>query len=86
MPIPRDAKLKITREVNKKWQEIYGDREDTEVELANWEMLEKALAEAEPSVISALGNPNPRSASFCFQPFSITFANLNPKTTNWIFL
>ena len=47
MTIPRDESLRITQEVYKKWQEIYGDREDAEAELANWEMLEKALAEAE---------------------------------------
>jgi len=47
MTIPRDVKLKIVQDVYKNWQEIYGDREDAEAELANMEMLEKALAEAE---------------------------------------
>lgn len=47
MTIPRSERLRITQEVYKKWQEIYGDREDSEAESANWEMLEKALAEAE---------------------------------------
>lgn len=47
MGLPRDEKLRITQEVHRKWQEIYGDREDPEAEAANWEMLTKALAEAE---------------------------------------
>jgi hypothetical protein len=47
MTIPRNERLRITQEIYKKLQEIYGDREDTEAELANWGMLEKALAEAE---------------------------------------
>ena len=47
MTIPRDEKLKIIQDVYKKWQEIYGDREDAEAEAANFEMIETALAEAE---------------------------------------
>ena len=47
MTIPRAEKLRITQEVYKQWQEIYGDREDAEAESANWDMLNKALAEAE---------------------------------------
>ena len=47
MTIPRDVKLKIIQDVYKKWQEIYGDREDAEAEAANFEMIETALAEAE---------------------------------------
>ena len=47
MAIPRDEKLRITQEVYKQWQEIYGDRNDTEAEAANFEMLNKAWAEAE---------------------------------------
>ena len=47
MTIPRAEKLRITQEVYKQWQEIYGDREDAEAESANWDMLNKAMAEAE---------------------------------------
>jgi len=47
MTIPRSERLRITQEVYKQWQEIYGDREDPEAEAANWDMLEKAMAEAE---------------------------------------
>ena len=47
MTIPRDVKLKIIQDVYKKWQEVYGDREDAEAEAANFEMIETALAEAE---------------------------------------
>ena len=35
MTIPRDEKLRITQEVYKQWQEIYGDRNDAEAEAAN---------------------------------------------------
>ena len=42
MTIPRNERLRITQEIYKKLQEIYGDREDTEAELANWGMLERA--------------------------------------------
>ena len=47
MTIPRDEKLRITQEVYKQWQEIYGDRNDAEAEAANFAMLNKAWAEAE---------------------------------------
>lgn len=47
MTIPRDEKLRITQEVYKQWQEIYGDRNDAKAEAANFEMLNKAWAEAE---------------------------------------
>ena len=47
MTIPRDVKLKIIQAVYKKWQEIYGDRDDAEAEAANYEMIEVAMAEAE---------------------------------------
>lgn len=47
MTIPRDEKLRIAQEVYKQWQEIYGDRNDAEAEAANFEMLNKAWAEAE---------------------------------------
>ena len=47
MTIPRAEKLRITQEVYKQWQEIYGDREDAEAESANWDMLNKAMVEAE---------------------------------------
>ena len=45
--VPRSERLRITQEVYKQWQEIYGDREDAEAESANWDMLNKAMAEAE---------------------------------------
>ena len=47
MTIPRAERLRITQEVYKQWQEIYGDREDSEAESINWDMLNKAMAEAE---------------------------------------
>ena len=47
MSIPRDVKLKIIQDVYKKWQEIYGDRDDAEAEAANYEMIDIAMAEAE---------------------------------------
>ena len=47
MTIPRPEKLRITQEVYKQWQEIYDDREDAEAESANWDMLNKAMAEVE---------------------------------------
>ena len=47
MTIPRAERLRITQEVYKQWQEIYGDREDSEAESVNWDMLNKAMAEAE---------------------------------------
>jgi hypothetical protein len=47
MSIPRDVKLKIIQDVYKKWQEIYGDRDDAETEAANYEMINIAMAEAE---------------------------------------
>jgi len=47
MTIPRSERLRITQKVYKQWQEIYGDREDAEAESANWDMLNKAMAEAE---------------------------------------
>jgi hypothetical protein len=46
MSIPRSERLRITQEVFKQWQEIYGERDDAEAESANWEMLNKAMAEA----------------------------------------
>jgi hypothetical protein len=47
MTIPRSKGLRITQQVYKQWQEIYGDREDAKAESANWDMLNKAMAEAE---------------------------------------
>lgn len=47
MTIPRSERLLITQQVYKEWQEIYGDRTDSEAESINWEMLNKAIAEAE---------------------------------------
>lgn len=47
MPISRAERLRITQEVFRKWQEIYGDRQDAEAEAANWDMLNEAFAQAE---------------------------------------
>ena len=47
MTIPRAERLRITQEVYKQWQEIYVDREDAETESADWDMVNKAMAEAE---------------------------------------
>ena len=47
MTIQRAERLRITQEVYKQWQEIYGEREDAEAESANWDMLNRAMAEAE---------------------------------------
>jgi hypothetical protein len=47
MSISRAERLRITQEVFRKWQEIYGDRQDAEAEAANWEMLNEAFAQAE---------------------------------------
>lgn len=47
MAIPRAERLKIIQEVYKKWQEIYGDREDPEAEAANYEMINEAMKQAE---------------------------------------
>lgn len=45
--MPREERLRIVREVYRKWQEQYGDRTDSEAEAANFEMLNEALKEAE---------------------------------------
>ena len=47
MAIPRAERLKIIQEVYKKWQDIYGDREDPEAEAANYEMINEAMKQAE---------------------------------------
>ena len=47
MALPRSERLRITEEIYKKWQEIYGDRDDAEAEAANYDMLNEALAKAE---------------------------------------
>ena len=47
MTIPRAERLRITQEVYKQWQEIYGARDDTVAEAANWDIINKAMAEAE---------------------------------------
>ena len=56
MTIPRAERLRITQEVFKQWQEIYGDREDAEAEAANWVMLKKAMTEAEEKYKDRLAN------------------------------
>jgi hypothetical protein len=47
MTIPRAERLKIIQEVYKKWQVIYGDRDDPEAEAANFEMINEAMKQAE---------------------------------------
>jgi hypothetical protein len=47
MAIPRAERLRIIQEVYKKWQDIYGDREDPEAEAANYEMINEAMRQAE---------------------------------------
>jgi hypothetical protein len=47
MPLPRTERLRITQQVYREWQEIYGDRDDSEAEAANYDMLIKALELAE---------------------------------------
>mgnify|MGYP000085092408 CR=1 FL=1 len=56
MTIPRSERLRITQQVYKQWQEIYGDREDSEAESANWDMLNKAMAEADVKVDEIIRN------------------------------
>jgi hypothetical protein len=47
MAIPRAERLRIIQAVYKKWQDIYGDREDPEAEAANYEMINEAMRQAE---------------------------------------
>jgi len=47
MAIPRAERLRIIQEVYEKWQGIYGDREDSEAEAANYEMINEAMKLAE---------------------------------------
>lgn len=47
MTIPRAERLRIIQDVYKKWQAIYGDREDPEAEAANYEMINEAMKQAE---------------------------------------
>jgi hypothetical protein len=47
MAIPRLERLRIIQEVYKEWQAIYGDREDSEAEAANYEMINEAMKKAE---------------------------------------
>ena len=56
MTIPRSERLRIIQEVYKQWQEIYGDRKDAEAESVNWDMLNKAMAEAEEKYKDRLAN------------------------------
>jgi hypothetical protein len=47
MTLPRSERLRITQEVYRQWQEIYGDREDAEAEAANYSMISEAMKKAE---------------------------------------
>ncbi len=45
--IPRAEQLRIIQRVHAKWTEIYDDRDDFEANAVHFEMVEKAMAEAE---------------------------------------
>ncbi len=47
MAISRAEKLRIIQEVYEQWQAIYGDRDDPEVEAANYDMIKEAMKKAE---------------------------------------
>lgn len=47
MTLPRAERLRIIQEVYKEWQKIYGDRDDSEAEVANYEMIIEATKKAE---------------------------------------
>ena len=47
MPLPRAERLRIIQEVHKEWQKIYGDRDDNEAEIANYDMIIEATKKAE---------------------------------------
>ena len=47
MPLPRAERLRIIQEVHKDWRKIYGSRDDSEAEIANYEMIMDATKKAE---------------------------------------
>lgn len=47
MPLPRTERLRIIQEVYKEWQKIFGDRDDSEAEIANYDMIIEATKKAE---------------------------------------
>ena len=47
MPLSRAERLRIIQEVHKEWQKIYGDRDDSEAEIANYDMIIEATKKAE---------------------------------------
>jgi len=47
MPLPRAERLRIIQEVHKEWGKIYGSRDDSEAEIANYEMIMNATKKAE---------------------------------------
>ena len=47
MALPRAEKLRIIQETYKQWQAIYGDRDDSEAETANYDMINEAIKKAE---------------------------------------
>jgi hypothetical protein len=47
MPLPRTERLRIIQEVHKEWQKIYGSRDDSEAEIANYDMIIEATKKAE---------------------------------------
>ena len=56
MTIPRAERLRIIQDVYKKWQAIYGDREDPEAEAANYEMINEAMKKAEAELSKHSGD------------------------------
>jgi hypothetical protein len=53
MASPRAERLRIIQEVYGQWQAIYGDREDPEAEAANYDMIDKAMKQAEKDWLDA---------------------------------
>ena len=47
MPLPRAERLGIIQEVHKEWWKIYGNRDDSEAEIANYDMIIEATKKAE---------------------------------------
>jgi hypothetical protein len=47
VPLPRNERLRIIQEVYKEWRKIYGSREDSEAEIANYDMIIEATKKAE---------------------------------------
>lgn len=65
MPLPRAERLRIIQEVHKEWQRIYGDRDDSEAETANYDMIIEATKKAEAAWdalhADVASNPDPEN-------------------------